>query len=53
MGGFTYPDEDYDAIWEQIKQGDYIDCHISLGTVMEYMAFTGGEFAWKEQAYLR
>ena len=26
---FYLPAEDYDAIWEQIKQGDYIDCQIS------------------------
>jgi hypothetical protein len=43
-GWFYLPAEDYDAIWEQIKQGD---CQITLGTVMESVAFTGGEFAWK------
>lgn len=44
---FYLPAEDYDAIWEQIKQGDYIDCQITLGTVMEFVKSIGGEFAWK------
>ena len=46
-GWFYLPDEYYTALWDQIKGGDYIECHISLGTVMEFVAFTGGEFAWK------
>jgi hypothetical protein len=46
-GWFYLPDEDYAALWDQIKGGDYIDCHISLGTAKDSVAFTGGEFAWK------
>jgi hypothetical protein len=47
--GWVYlPAEDYDAIWEQIKHGDYIDCQITLGTVTESVKFIGGGFAWKD-----
>jgi hypothetical protein len=46
--GWLYlPDEDYAALWEQINRGDYIDCDVSLGTAMESVKLTGGEFAWK------
>jgi hypothetical protein len=34
-GWFYLPAEDYDAIWEQIKRGDYIACDISLGTASD------------------
>jgi hypothetical protein len=40
-------DDDYAALWEQIKSGGYIDCNISLGTAMESVNFIGNEFAWK------
>lgn len=46
-GWFCLPAEDYAAVWEQIKSGDYIDCDISVGTASEAVKFIGGEFAWK------
>jgi len=45
--GWLYlPDEDYVALWEQIKRGDYIDCDVSLGTASDSVNFIGNEFAW-------
>jgi hypothetical protein len=46
-GSIYLPDEDYAALWDQIKGDDYIDCDISLGTMSESVDYIGGEFAWK------
>jgi hypothetical protein len=47
-GWFYLPDEGYAALWEQIKGGDYVDCHLNLGTASDSVKYTGIDFAWKD-----
>jgi hypothetical protein len=44
---FYLPTESYEALWEQIKRGDYLECQITLGTATDALKLIGGEFAWK------